>query len=106
MSIITGRGDSGESDLLFGKRIAKGAIRLDALGDVDELNAALGVARAEAGEGESSELIDTIQHKLVGLMGQLATLPEDEACTGALIWPSESAMSCPFRTRSPIPTTG
>ncbi|MDX1679504.1 MAG: cob(I)yrinic acid a,c-diamide adenosyltransferase [Akkermansiaceae bacterium] len=79
MSIITGRGDSGESDLLFGKRIAKGSVRLEALGDVDELNAALGVARAEAGEGEWSDLIDAIQQKLVGLMGQLATLPEDEA---------------------------
>ena len=51
MSIITGRGDSGETDLLFGKRIPKGALRVACLGAVDELNAALGVARAETTPG-------------------------------------------------------
>ena len=79
MSIITGRGDSGETDLLFGKRIPKGSLRVTCLGAVDELNAALGVARAETAEGDWVELVDKIQSKLVGLMGQLAVLPEDEA---------------------------
>lgn len=79
MSIITGRGDSGETDLLFGKRIAKGSLRIECLGAVDELNAALGVARAEVATGDWTELVDRIQAKLVGLMGQLAVLPEDEA---------------------------
>jgi len=78
MSIITGRGDSGETDLLFGKRIAKTAPRVEALGGVDELNAALGVARASGANPEWIALIDVLQEKLVGLMGQLATLPEDE----------------------------
>lgn len=79
MSIITGRGDAGETDLLFGKRIAKTAPRIDALGCVDELNAALGVARASGANPEWIALIDALQEKLIGLMGQLATLPEDEA---------------------------
>jgi cob(I)alamin adenosyltransferase len=78
MSIITGRGDSGETDLLFGKRIAKTSLRIEALGCVDELNAALGVARASASNPEWIALIDALQEKLIGLMGQLATLPEDE----------------------------
>lgn len=78
MSIITGRGDSGETDLLFGKRIAKTSLRIEALGCVDELNAALGVARASASNPEWVALIDALQEKLIGLMGQLATLPEDE----------------------------
>jgi cob(I)alamin adenosyltransferase len=78
MSIITGRGDKGETDLLFGKRIAKTAPRIEALGCVDELNAALGVARASASNAEWISLIDALQEKLIGLMGQLATLPEDE----------------------------
>ena len=77
MSIITGRGDNGETDLLFGKRIAKTALRIEALGCVDELNAALGMARATAATAEWLPLIDALQEKLVGLMGQLATLPED-----------------------------
>jgi cob(I)alamin adenosyltransferase len=79
MSIITGRGDNGETDLLFGRRISKTAPRIEALGCVDELNAALGMARASGANPEWIALIDTLQEKLIGLMGQLATLPEDEA---------------------------
>lgn len=79
MSIITGRGDSGETDLLFGKKIAKTSARIEALGSVDELNAALGLARAAASDEELIGLIDALQERLVGLMGQLATLPEDDA---------------------------
>jgi cob(I)alamin adenosyltransferase len=79
MSIITGRGDSGETDLLFGKRIAKTSLRIEALGCVDELSAALGVARASASQPEWIALIDTLQQRLIGLMGLLATLPEDVA---------------------------
>lgn len=77
MSIITGRGDEGETDLLFGHRIAKTALRIEALGAVDELNAALGLARASGARNEWVSLIDHLQEKLIGLMGQLATLPED-----------------------------
>lgn len=79
MSIITGRGDLGDTDLLFGKRIAKTSLRIEALGSVDELNAALGMARASGANPEWTALIDQLQEKLIGLMGQLATLPEDEA---------------------------
>jgi cob(I)alamin adenosyltransferase len=79
MSIITGRGDNGETDLLFGRRISKTTPRIEALGCVDELNAALGVARASGANPEWIALIDALQEKLIGLMGQLATLPEDEA---------------------------
>lgn len=79
MSIITGRGDSGETDLLFGKRIPKTSARIGALGAVDELNAALGLARAAASNEGWIKLIDGLQSRLVGLMGQLACLPEDEA---------------------------
>jgi len=78
MSIITGRGDEGATDLLFGKRIAKTSLRMEALGAVDELNAALGLARAAGPTEDVLELIDQVQEKLVGLMGELACLPEDE----------------------------
>jgi len=78
MSIITGRGDSGETDLLFGKRIAKTSLRIEALGNIDELNAALGLARAAAHDAAWIALIDGLQERLIGLMGQLAYLPEDE----------------------------
>lgn len=78
MSIITGRGDSGDTDLLFGKRIAKTSLRIEALGNVDELNAALGLARAAACDPGWIALIDGLQERLIGLMGQLACLPGDE----------------------------
>lgn len=77
MSIITGRGDSGETDLLFGKRATKTGSRVEALGAVDELNAALGLARASGLAEEVEAVVDRVQEKLVGLMGQLACLPED-----------------------------
>ncbi|MBL50265.1 MAG: ATP:cob(I)alamin adenosyltransferase [Roseibacillus sp.] len=76
MSITTRRGDDGSTDLLFGKRISKDAPRMEAIGSVDELNAALGLVRAEA-DGETEEVIDGLQALLVGLMGELAVVPED-----------------------------
>ena len=63
--------------MLFGRRIAKTAVRMEAVGCVDEVNAALGVARASGAKPEWVALIDAIQEKLIGLMGQLATLPDD-----------------------------
>lgn len=76
-SIITGRGDDGETDLLYGKRIAKSSQRIAMLGCVDELNAALGLARAASHDEEVIHLIDGLQAQLVGLMGELACVPED-----------------------------
>ena len=78
MSIITGRGDEGETDLLFGKRIAKTSLRIEVLGTVDELNAALGLARAAGANEEVEQVIDRVQDLLVALMGQFACLPGDE----------------------------
>ncbi len=77
MSIVTKRGDDGRSDLLFGKRTSKTDPRLEAVGTVDELNAALGVARAATSETATESLLDRLQASLVGLMGELAVLPED-----------------------------
>ncbi len=77
MSIITGRGDSGDTDLLFNRRIAKTSLRVEALGAVDELNATLGLARAATTDAAFISLIDALQHRLIGLMGELACLPED-----------------------------
>ncbi|MCW1921167.1 cob(I)yrinic acid a,c-diamide adenosyltransferase [Luteolibacter arcticus] len=79
MSIITGRGDDGETDLLFGRRISKASQRIEVLGTVDELNAALGLARAAGAAEEVEAIIDRVQELLVGLMGQFACLSCDEA---------------------------
>ncbi len=78
MSITTKRGDNGETDLMFGKRIAKTSLRFTALGTIDELNAALGLARASDEQGKHTATLDRVQHLLFALMGQLACVPEDQ----------------------------
>jgi len=45
MSIITKTGDKGETSLMYGRRLSKADPRVDAYGSVDELSAALGLAR-------------------------------------------------------------
>lgn len=78
MSIITKRGDDGQTDLLFGRRVPKTDIAVVTTGTVDELNAALGVARAAGLTAPASDLVSTVQAKLIGLMGEFATLEEDQ----------------------------
>lgn len=80
MSITTKRGDQGQTDLLYGRRVAKSDLRIAAYGTVDELTSALGMARAQAASesrAEPVEIIRTIQNELIGLMGELATDPAD-----------------------------
>ncbi|MDB4271937.1 ATP:cob(I)alamin adenosyltransferase [Akkermansiaceae bacterium] len=69
MSITTKRGDSGTTDLLFGGKASKTAPQVESLGEVDELNAVLGLARV-AMDGEAADAIDQIQKWLVTLMGE------------------------------------
>lgn len=77
MSIATKTGDSGETSLMYGRRVPKSDGRVDAYGCVDELNAALGMARAFAEESFVSEQILAAQKDLIVVMGELATAPQD-----------------------------
>ncbi len=61
---------------MYGKRVSKDHPRVDAYGSVDELNAALGLARSLARKN-GKELLAKIQKALVGLMGELAVAAED-----------------------------
>lgn len=78
MSIATRKGDSGETDLLFGSRCPKSHPRVHALGAVDELNASLGPLRVSATRAETRQIIPQVQRWLIGLMGELATPPGQE----------------------------
>ena len=78
MSIATKKGDQGQTDLLFGCRLAKSHPRVHLLGATDELNAALGLLRVSALRAESKELIDQVQRWLIALMGEIATPPGSE----------------------------
>jgi cob(I)alamin adenosyltransferase len=77
MSIVTKTGDKGETALMYGRRVSKSNPRVDAYGCVDELNAALGVARAFSENAFISEQILSVQKDLIVVMGELATARED-----------------------------
>jgi cob(I)alamin adenosyltransferase len=78
MSIATRKGDQGQTDLLFGCRLAKSHPRVHALGAVDELNAALGALRISALREETQQIVPQVQRWLIALMGELATPPGEE----------------------------
>jgi cob(I)alamin adenosyltransferase len=77
MSIVTKTGDSGTTALMYGRRVPKNHPRVEAVGAIDELNAALGWARATATENFVSENLLAIQKNLVLLMGEVGVSPED-----------------------------
>src|SRR5208282_5042248 len=77
MSIVTRTGDDGTTALMYGRRVPKSHPRVEAYGTVDELNAALGLARATADENFICENLLAIQKDLVVLMGELAVATED-----------------------------
>jgi cob(I)alamin adenosyltransferase len=79
MSIVTKTGDDGTTGLMYNRRVSKSHRRVEAYGTADELNAALGMARASATEEFLRENLIAIQRDLVILMGELATLSEDKA---------------------------
>jgi cob(I)alamin adenosyltransferase len=73
MSITTQRGDDGETSLMFGRRVPKTHPRIVACGEADELNAALGLARAHSTRERVTAAIAARQSELVAVMGELAT---------------------------------
>src|SRR6185295_11107708 len=77
MSIATKTGDDGTTALMYGRRVSKTDPRVAAYGTVDELNAALGFARATVPEPFVTDAVLAIQKELVVLMGELAVAPED-----------------------------
>jgi cob(I)alamin adenosyltransferase len=93
MSIATRTGDDGTTALMYGRRLPKHDLRVETYGTVDELNAALGLARAHAGAGPIGDLLLSIQKQLVTLMGTLAVAPQDAARYAADKYPKlEPAM--------------
>lgn len=70
--IVTRTGDAGETGLGSGARISKDSPRIDALGDVDELNSGLGVLLAETLPEPVRQALLGIQHDLFDLGGELS----------------------------------
>ncbi len=84
--VYTRGGDTGQTSLVGGQRVAKDDVRIAAFGCVDELNACLGAARVELAAVEEpvrqelaplDRMLLRLQHELFNLGSALATLPED-----------------------------
>ena len=71
--IYTRTGDDGSSGLVDGSRVSKSGLRMTAIGEVDEANAAIGIAIAELIPGDLSEHLLGIQNDLFDLGADLAT---------------------------------
>ena len=77
MSIATKTGDDGTTALMYGRRVPKNHPRIEACGAVDELNAALGLARATAEHDFVRGNLLAIQKDLIVLMGEVSVATED-----------------------------
>lgn len=88
--IYTRTGDRGETSLATGERVSKSHPRLSAVGSVDETNAALGLARLEAGsEPVLDGMLARIQNELFDLGADLATPRETVAWEKLWISPAQ-----------------
>jgi cob(I)alamin adenosyltransferase len=81
MKIYTRTGDSGETGLFGGRRVAKDEPRIEVCGTIDELNCVLGLVRAEQPAEPIDALLERIQHELFEIGAEVAGA-ESAADTG------------------------
>ena len=89
--IVTKTGDAGTTGLGDGSRVAKDSARIAAIGEVDELNSALGVLLAEDLPAEVRDCLVAAQHELFDLGGELS-IPGHAAVTDAHVARLEDAV--------------
>ncbi|NUQ18986.1 MAG: cob(I)yrinic acid a,c-diamide adenosyltransferase [Sphingomonas sp.] len=76
--IYTRTGDGGSAGLVDGSRVSKSSLRMAAIGEVDEANAAIGVVIAALGGGEAGYRLLQVQNELFDLGADVATPCEVE----------------------------
>ncbi len=76
-SIATRTGDDGTTALLYGQRVSKDHPQIEAIGNLDELNAALGVAKAHHPSAATRAELERVQKELVALMGEVVCAESD-----------------------------
>ena len=76
MKIYTKTGDDGETGLFGGARVSKASLRVEAYGEVDELNSTLGWARVEVSDSELDALLNQIQNNLFEIGAELGSTAE------------------------------
>jgi cob(I)alamin adenosyltransferase len=82
--LYTRTGDTGETGLFGGERVPKDHLRIEAVGAVDELNSALGVALSHLEELDLRELLRKAQNQLFNVGADLSTPGTDDETRGAV----------------------
>lgn len=77
-SISTRRGDKGETSLLDGTRVGKDSLRPAVYGTLDEANAFMGLARAQAEDAQIKDMLLKLQNLIYKVNAQLACPPESK----------------------------
>ena len=85
MSIATKGGDKGQTSLVGNVRVSKSNARVEAYGNVDELNSAMGFARSICDDAEVRDLTKSIQRELFALGSALATPVDATGMTEAML---------------------
>jgi cob(I)alamin adenosyltransferase len=71
--VYTRTGDKGLTSLIGGKRVSKDSLRVNAYGEIDEINAVLGIVRSQAKDNEIKTIISVIQNDLFIIGADLAS---------------------------------
>jgi cob(I)alamin adenosyltransferase len=74
--VYTKAGDQGETSLVGGARVSKASARVDAYGEVDELNSVIGLARPALQDSEIDDVLAMLQNDLFTVGGDLASPSE------------------------------
>ncbi len=106
MKIYTKTGDDGTTGLVGGSRIRKEDARIEAIGCVDELNAAIGWSRVAGLPVPIEEVLCEVQSRLFDVGAELATLPDGRFTNASLgqedIEQLESSMDFQTETLAPL----
>lgn len=78
MKIYTKAGDGGETGLIGGRKVSKADVTVGVLGDLDELNACLGIALAHAQDEQLAKMLGRIQRAVFDIGAEVASLQNAE----------------------------
>ena len=99
--ITTRTGDAGDTGLGDGARVAKDSSRIQALGDIDELNSCLGLILAEKLPGAVKDALLQVQHDLFDLGGEVC-IPGHTMITDAHVARLEALTQAHNATLKPL----
>ncbi len=78
MSIVTKKGDDGSTKLIYGERVSKADLQVEAYGTIDELNSFLGMARAVCDDDYTKRVLESLQRETFIVGAELATPVEQQ----------------------------